>query len=713
MARLNLSDEIVAQINTVFTTQGDEPFIHGSDSIFKVSQLVAHASGIRLQPAPSTTAEVSLAQQLNAITQASQIRYRKVQLSGEWWKNDCGSLIVVRVKDKVPCALISSNTGSYKLIDPENETEEQLTPELAATLEDIAFYLYRPLPDGPLNFYSIIQFCKKGIQFELKQLVLLQFLLSIIGLFTPIAMGMLFSDAVPNADQHLLWQISAVLLAGLIVSTVCKFSQYYTLLRFRFKVNISLQAAIIDRMLKLPLRFFSNYDAGDLASRVEGIDQIQKELSNSLLITLFSIVSVLLSLILMFIYSPLLAFIAMALAVINLVVNVSAILLQLQFLRGYLFVNGKYISLILQFLTNLTKLRSSNAESESFRVWSPLLISKNKLLFKNYRISNALVVFNTIYRILTIIILFALVSYVIELDLGSFITFYAAFTEFFSGLLAIAAVVDQLLKIVPLYERTRPILGATLENRNQAIKNITVTGKIDIKNISFRYEQSTPYILHNISLSIAPGSMIALVGPSGGGKTSLFKLLLGFERPDTGHILFDDLEISKLDLLALRRQLGVVLQNNFLLTGTILEAIIGNSDLGLEDAWNAAILADLAKDIEAMPMGMETIISEGGGTLSAGQRQRLLIARAIIHQPKILLLDEATSALDNITQATIQHNLTQLKMTRIIVAHRLSTVRHADQIYVFNNGVIEQHGTYASLINAPGLFAQFANRQLT
>jgi ABC-type bacteriocin/lantibiotic exporter with double-glycine peptidase domain len=234
----------------------------------------------------------------------------------------------------------------------------------------------------------------------------------------------------------------------------------------------------------------------------------------------------------------------------------------------------------------------------------------------------------------------------------------------------------------------------------------------EASRLRFRYKEDLPIVLNDVSFTINPGEFVAFVGHSGSGKSTLFRLLLGFEKPESGFIHFDGLDLDDIDPQALRRQMGVVLQNGRITDGDIFTNIIGTAPLSIDDAWEAARAARLDKDIEAMPMGMHTVISEGGGGLSGGQRQRLLIARAIVHRPRILLFDEATSALDNQTQSTVSRSLEQLNATRIVIAHRLSTILHADRIFVFDQGGIVQQGTYDELMAQEGLFRDLAQRQI-
>jgi ABC-type bacteriocin/lantibiotic exporter with double-glycine peptidase domain len=267
------------------------------------------------------------------------------------------------------------------------------------------------------------------------------------------------------------------------------------------------------------------------------------------------------------------------------------------------------------------------------------------------------------------------------------------------------------LAIVPLYERAKPILHSLPEVDAAKADPGRLRGDIEVSHLSFSYQAADgPQILRDLSLSIRAGQFVAIVGPSGSGKSTLLRCLLGFEQPSSGAIFYDGQDMSVVDITAIRRQLGVVLQNGQILPGDIFKNIVGASGLTLDDAWEAARLCGLEQDIKDMPMGMHTVVVGGG--LSGGQQQRLLIARAIVHKPRIIYFDEATSALDNKTQALVSASLEQLDATRIVIAHRLSTVRNADLIVVLEGGLVREQGTFEQLMERNGLFAQLAARQI-
>jgi ABC-type bacteriocin/lantibiotic exporter with double-glycine peptidase domain len=265
---------------------------------------------------------------------------------------------------------------------------------------------------------------------------------------------------------------------------------------------------------------------------------------------------------------------------------------------------------------------------------------------------------------------------------------------------------------VPIYERLKPILQTLPEVDEQKTYPGELSGSIEVNHVSFRYDKDGPPILDDVTFSVKSGEFVALVGPSGSGKSTLLRHLLGFESPDSGAIYYDGLALTEVDLRAVRQQIGVVLQHSQVMTGSILDNIVGASNLPVEEAWDAARRAGIADDIKQMPMGMQTYISEGGSTFSGGQRQRLLIARALVTRPRIIFFDEATSALDDQSQAMVTDSLKRLDATRIVIAHRLSTVVDADHILVLKRGKVVESGTYQELMALGGVFAELAQRQL-
>jgi ATP-binding cassette subfamily C protein len=298
-----------------------------------------------------------------------------------------------------------------------------------------------------------------------------------------------------------------------------------------------------------------------------------------------------------------------------------------------------------------------------------------------------------------------------RLGTGEFLAFAAAFSVFLSAVLDVIGTALQSLSVIPMYERAKPILTHQVESRGKSDVRIEIKGSVELSHVSFRYEPEGPLVVDDVNFRIEPGEFVAIVGPSGSGKSTLLRILLGFEECSEGGVFYDGQALSQLDLRVVRQQIGVVLQNSRVMAGDIFTNIVGNTGLGIDEAWRAARQAAFDKDVESMPMGMHTVIAQGGGTLSGGQRQRLLIARALASEPSILFFDEATSALDNMTQAVVSSSLESLRVTRVVIAHRLSTIERADKIVVLDRGKIVQMGRFEELMGVEGVFRQLALRQ--
>jgi ABC-type bacteriocin/lantibiotic exporter with double-glycine peptidase domain len=388
--------------------------------------------------------------------------------------------------------------------------------------------------------------------------------------------------------------------------------------------------------------------------------------------------------------------------------------LQLRRQREVLSLQGKIASLLLGLIQAVAKLRVAGAEERAFSRWAEQFAEQRRISMQARRLAAGQLSFNAAYGIFTSLAIFAMVAWSsgAALPVGELLAFNAAFGQFLAAALATVSLLSSVLVMVPLFERLAPVLATAPEVDEEKVDPGELAGEVELSHVSFRYDETGPLILDGLSFRANAGEFIALVGPSGSGKSTCLRLILGFEKPASGSIYFDRQDLAALGVQAVRRQIGVVMQHSQPMTGDIFSNIASGTNLTLEDAWEAAAMAGLADDIRAMPMGMHTVVSEGAGTFSGGQRQRLLIARAIVNRPRILLFDEATSALDNRTQEVVSRSLESLKATRIVIAHRLSTIANADRIYVVVGGRVVEAGTYRELMAGGGAFVEMARRQL-
>jgi len=418
---------------------------------------------------------------------------------------------------------------------------------------------------------------------------------------------------------------------------------------------------------------------------------------------------------LMFYFDFRLALIALALTLLRAAVILAVCALRLSRERRHFELSGKAQALLVQFLTGVAKLRVAFATGRALAVWARKFAAEKREFVASQRLANALSVFEAAFPTAATMAIFAGAwSRLAEgpLDTGEFLAFFLAFGQSMAAVGALATSLAEMLVVIPRLDRLKPLMAEDAEIGEPRNPPGELSGAIELGQVTFRYAPEGPKVLDKVTLRVTKGEYVAVVGPSGSGKSTLFRLLLGFEKPESGAVFFDGKPLGTLDIGAVRRQIGVVLQNGKLTAGSLYENICGSAQHPLERAWEAARLAGLADDIEAMPMGMHTVVAEGMDTLSGGQRQRLMIARALVHHPRILLFDEATSALDNRTQAVVSASLAGLNVTRIVIAQRLSTVKSADRILVLSGGEIVQTGAFEELAAAPGLFADLVRRQL-
>jgi NHLM bacteriocin system ABC transporter ATP-binding protein len=694
---------------------GEPPrsFVRGyrePNSLLAACQIAGDAAGIEIR-GPSSNAGAGSQDALRQIATASKIRTRRVLLRDFWWKDDHGALLGYFQEGNRPVALVPGPKG-YEIHDPSDGTTQRVDLANWSLLDPFAYALYRPFPDRKLTARDLIDFGLKHLKREVSTVVLTGVAVGILGLLVPIVTGMFFDTIIPGADRKALVHLTLLLVVAALATAMFEMTRSLALLRLEGRMGAALQAALWDRLLALPVSFFRHFSAGDLSDRANGIDSIRTFLTGTVSNTIISGIFSCFNLALMFYYSWKLSLVALGLLSIAVAATMLLGRQQLHVARRLTQVAGKLSGQVLQLISGVSKLRVSGAELRAFGVWSRRYSTQKKLLSSSRILSNRFSVFNSFFVVAgSMGIFYTVKEWAAPLSAGDFLAFNASFAQMFVSSMNMAGAVLQVMGLVPLFERAKPILESSPEVTESKIDPGELSGAIEVSHVSFRYEADKPLVLNDVSFRIPSGQLIALVGPSGCGKTTLLRLLLGFEDLETGVIQYDGVDLKGLDASSVRRQMGVVLQNSFPFRGDILSNIIGSKPLTIDDAWEASRLSGLDQDIKQMPMGMNTVITESGG-ISGGQRQRLMIARAIVSKPRILLFDEATSALDNQAQTIVTRSLDSLKATRVVIAHRLSTVMHADKIIVLDQGKVVQSGAYADLIQQEGLFAELVKRQL-
>lgn len=720
--RLNrqVTAEALGELASTLGTQHAACFAEGSPLLFAAGA-IGKALGVTIRPPAKSEDFKRVKEPLEAIMRASRVRMRRVLLRDNWWQRDGGPLAAYTRQDNRLVVLLPISATRYELLDPDDRIRVPVNAEVAATLAPTASMFYRPLPDKPLKALALIRFALRGCTRDLLIIVLTGIAVAGLGMLTPQATAILIDSAIPDSNRGLLLQVGLGLLVAAAATALFSIAQGIAILRVETVSDASTQAAVWNRLLSLPASFFRQYTTGDLQSRVTSISEIRRQLSGTTVINLVGALFALLNLGLLFFYSVKLAIVAVAVALVVIAVTTIFGVFLIQNVRPLLELQGSIFGQTVQLINGISKLRVAGAEERAFATWSRRYSQQVKLNLSTQFIEDAIVLFNTMMPTLTSATLFWFAMQLLTeaqtagtagLSVGTFLAFNAAFNTFIGGATNLSNTVTGVLQVIPQAKRAQPILETIPEvNLNKADPG-RLTGRIEIDHVTFRYREDGPLTLDEVSLQAEPGEFIALVGGSGSGKSTLFRLLLGFETPGSGAIYYDGQDLAGLDVDAVRRQLGVVLQSGRIMSASIFDNIASGAQITLDEAWEAARMAGFADDVAAMPMEMHTVISEGGGNLSGGQRQRLLIARALVLKPRILLFDEATSALDNRTQAIVSESLDRLQVTRLVIAHRLSTIRNAHKIYVLQGGRVIQQGRFEELAAQAGLFADLMKRQM-
>ena len=671
---------------------------------------------------PEVDKRADLRTRLQAVAKASRFQVRQVALRDDWYRRDQGPILGAWEEGGGPVALVPKGAKAYEYVDPATGERGLVTEAVVQRLSGFGYVFYRPFPDGPLSARDLIRFGLRGLKPDVRWVVAMGVGLGILGTIPPYFTGRLFDTAIPQADRALLWQFVVGLLVGALVSSAFKVCQAIAILRIQGKMDYSIQAALWDRLLNLPSNALRQYTAGDLADRAQGVDKIRALVAGAGINSILGFLSSIFYVFLMAKYSLLLAAAGMGISFLYVAATTTANYLRLRQERQEMGLRGTITGMVLQFITGVPKIRVAGAENHAFKTWAKAYAQQRRLLFRIGQIKNAIQVLTSGFPVLSSLGIFYMLWKIQEAALakgqppsittGDFIAFNAAFSAFVAALQGLGDASLDMLRIVPIYERLKPIVTTPPELDEARAYPGKLRGEIQVSHVSFRYSEDGPWILNDLSVHIKPGEFIAFVGASGCGKSTLMRILLGFETPTRGAVYYDGQDLATLDLREVRQQIGVVLQNSTLLPTDIYRNIVGSSGLPVQAAWEAAALAGLAEDISQMPMGMHTYISEGGGGFSGGQRQKVLIARALVRKPRIMIFDEATSALDNRSQAVVMESIEKLQATRIVIAHRLSTIINADRICYLEGGKIIEEGSFQELMAKGGKLALLAQRQM-
>ena len=706
------------------------------DAVFIV-RCVAQAlkmpySGIQM--APEMVRKLDRLGLMRRLVEKGGMQMRLVHLEQDWYSGDSGVLLGFYGEKKEMAAFVPETPVQYRMVTREHPEGIAVTDEIAKEVNADAFLCYPGLPAGKLSTYEFLRFLvRQSWKQDWQTILIVSLIAGLIPLITPIVTETIFKDIIPIFDRKGLATVTQVVMVAGFTTAALNTVRSVALLRLSTTADMNVKPAVISRVLSLPVKFFRTLQTGELASRILGLDQVIQLLSEEIVGVIFAFLFSFWSLALMCYYSVKLTAIAMVIWFVYLlsVWLIMSRLIQAQ--RNMTTARNRTQGILQEIFTGLVKFRVRGAEEQAYNLWGERFAEEWKWNYKSRWLKN----YNSIITAVQPVLLSLLLYYFAFRELGetmilgggnsvtdalgsgetmtaaTFIAFQAAYTAFNTSLNAVIPAAESVSVVKPLLENIQPILDAEPESSDERPDAEVLSGAIEVSDLRFAYGTDLPEVLKGVSFRISAGEHVAIVGRSGCGKSTLIRLLLGFEKPLGGAVFYDGQNLAEINAASVRSQLGVVLQNGQLMTGDIYRNIIGINDLTLDDAWAAAEAAGIADEIREMPMQMQTVVSEGSTNISGGQRQRILMARALAMKPSIIICDEATSALDNRTQAIVTTSLDRLTATRIVVAHRLSTIRNADRIIVLDEGRVAESGTFEELVERGGLFAAMVKRQMT
>ena len=651
-------------------------------------------------------------EQLEYLMRPYGIMRRTVKLEEGWYRDAAGAMLGVLAESGRVVALIPTGLSGYSYFDWETGKRRRINRKNQHLFEEEAIAFYKPFPLKKISLPSLAAYIARTLSVsDYVMIGLATLALSLIGMISPLITKLLFDRVLLSGNVRLLIAIAffsvSVSVSTLLISAV----KNMVTARIETKLNISIEAATMMRIMSLPADFFKQYSSGELSSRASQVGALCKMLASTVLSTGLTSIFSLVYISQIFAYAPMLVVPALLIILATVVFSVVSSLVQMNLSTRQMELSGKESGMTYSLITGIQKIKLAGAEKRAFARWGNLYAQSAKLEYG----PPAFIELNSVIA-LAISLVGTIVMYSMAVKSGISVADYYAFTTAYgmvSGAFsALAGIALNIAQIKPMLTMVKPFFDAVPEVSDGKQVLTRLSGGIEMNNVSFRYSENMPLIIDNLSLKIRPGQYVAIVGKTGCGKSTLMRLLLGFEHPQKGAIYYDGKDLERIDLRSLRRRVGVVMQNGKLFQGDIYSNIVISAPwLSQDEAWEAAELAGIADDIRMMPMGMNTIISEGSGGISGGQRQRLMIARAVAPKPKILMFDEATSALDNMTQKKVSESLDALKCTRIVIAHRLSTIKQCDRIIVLDHGKIIEDGKYDELIAKNGFFAELVARQ--
>ncbi len=640
------------------------------------------------------------------------IMRRVVELKEGWYRDAFGPILAYTKEDKTPIALKPGKFGGYVYKDPETGRLLKLNAKRAELFDTEAVCFYRPMPQTKLTIKDLLLYMKRCINMsDIVWLILVSVAVALIGLVMPRITKALTGPILASGHQIILISVAICVVCFSVSSQLLNSVKGLVSKRIEIKTNVQVQAAMMMRIMALPVSFFGKYSPGELKKRSMSVNQLCSTLLGLVLSTGLTSITSLIYVTQIFGFAPSLVIPSLVVVIVTVVFSILSTLIQIKIQKKQMELSAQESGMSYSMISGIQKIKLAGAEKRLFARWMKMYTNVARLTYN----PPLIIKLNSVITLAITLISNIVIYYIAAksgLDQSTYFAFTAAYSMLSGAFLSLTSIALSAAQIKPILEMAEPFLTAEPETGDNKEIVASISGGLEMNHVSFRYSEDTPYILDDMSLKVRPGEYVAIVGRTGCGKSTLIRLLLGFEKPEQGAIYYDGKDINNIDMASLRRKIGTVMQSDGLFQGDIYSNIVISApELTLDEAWEAAEKAGIADDIRDMPMGMNTIISEGHGGISGGQRQRIMIARAIAPNPKLLIFDEATSALDNKTQKQISDALDEMGCTRIVIAHRLSTIKNCDRILVMDGGHIIEDGKYDELIAQGGYFADLVERQ--
>ena len=650
--------------------------------------------------------------QLDYCLRPHGVMRRNVKLTEGWYKDCFGPVLGFLKSNGTPVALLPGRIRGYYFKDPETGKKINLNRNTGKLIDDDAICFYRPLPQKKLSIPDLLIYMKNCISLsDLVHIIGAALSVSFVGLLMPRLTATLTGAVLKSGRTDALVGIAVCMLCVSFSSQLLTSVSSFISSRINTKTSLGVQASMMMRLMSLPANFFRKYSAGELRSRSQSVNQLCSILMGMVMSTGLSSLASLMYITQIFSYTPMLVIPSIIIILVTVLFSTISTIVQIRINKKIMEHQARESGMSYSMITGIQKIKLAGAEKRIFAKWLDLYAEGAELVYNPPVFIKINGVINTAITLVSNIVLYYLA---VKSGIGqsSYFAFTAAYGMLSGAFMTLSGMALSAARIRPILEMAEPFLKTEPETSDNREIVTQISGSVEMDHISFRYGEGLPLVIDDMSIKIKPGEYVAIVGKTGCGKSTLMRLLLGFEKPEKGTVRYDGKDINSLDLPSLRKKIGTVMQNAGLFQGDIYSNIVITApELTLDAAWEAAEKAGIADDIRAMPMGMNTVIAEGQGGISGGQRQRLMIARAIAPKPKLLMFDEATSALDNRTQKQVSDALDSMGCTRIVIAHRLSTIKHCDRILVIDEGRIAEDGTYDELIAKNGYFAELVERQ--